>query len=86
MNYRQILVVSRFLFPQKQVKELNNFCVQFKYIPPPSNNLNKPLRALIFDSVYGEYKGVIVCVRIVDGKIEKGDQIEFMSAKNKQRL
>ncbi|MBI4652811.1 elongation factor 4 [Candidatus Kuenenbacteria bacterium] len=56
-------------------------CSVIKYIPPPADNSNKPLRALIFDSVYDEYKGVIVYVRIVDGKIKKGDQIEFMGTK-----
>lgn len=56
-------------------------CSIVKYIPIPSINLNKPLRALIFDSVYDEYKGVIVYVRIVDGQIKKGDQIEFMGTK-----
>ncbi|MEK7167244.1 MAG: translation elongation factor 4 [Patescibacteria group bacterium] len=56
-------------------------CSVIKYIPSPADNLNKPLRALIFDSVYDEYKGVIVYIRIVDGKIEKGDKIEFMKTK-----
>ncbi|MFH1838392.1 MAG: translation elongation factor 4 [Candidatus Kuenenbacteria bacterium] len=56
-------------------------CSVIKHIPPPPDNSNKPLRALIFDSVYDEYKGVIIYIRIVDGKIKKGDQIEFMGTK-----
>jgi GTP-binding protein LepA len=61
-------------------------CSVIKYIPPPANNSNKPLRALIFDSVYDEYKGVIVYVRIIDGKIKKGDKIEFMETKKQAEI
>jgi len=52
-----------------------------KHIPSPIDNSNKPLRALIFDSVYDEYKGVILYIRVVDGKIKKGDPIEFIGTK-----
>lgn len=46
-------------------------------IPPPQGKVDASLRALIFDAVYDEYRGVIAYTRIVDGQIKKGDQIEF---------
>lgn len=49
-----------------------------KYIPPPPANSSAPLRALIFDSYYDSYRGVIVYFRVVDGKISKGEKIQFM--------
>jgi GTP-binding protein LepA len=48
-------------------------------IPCPKGNEEKPLKALIFDSIYDQYKGVIVFVRVFDGKIQKGDNILFMA-------
>lgn len=48
-------------------------------IPPPSGGLRLPLRALIFDSHYDPYKGVIAYVRIVDGHVRSGQQIMLMS-------
>ncbi len=48
-------------------------------IPPPEGNEEMPLRALIFDSYYDNYKGVIVFVKIKEGKVEKGDQIKMMN-------
>lgn len=45
--------------------------------PSPNGNEAAPLRALIFDAVYDEYRGVIAYVRIMDGKVKKGDQIQF---------
>ena len=48
-------------------------------IPPPVNNDSKPLRALIFDSVYDSYKGVIVYVRVMDGSIKAGDEMLMMA-------
>jgi GTP-binding protein LepA len=48
-------------------------------IPPPRGNRHQPLRALIFDSKYDAYKGVIVYVRVVDGEIAPGDKIVMMA-------
>jgi len=48
-------------------------------IPPPKGDPNKPLKALIFDSVYDSYKGVIVFCRIMDGTVRKGTQIKMMA-------
>ncbi len=48
-------------------------------IPPPKGNLNKPLRALIFDSRYDKYRGVVPFFRVVDGQVRKGDVVRMMS-------
>ena len=48
-------------------------------IPSPENNDDKPLRALIFDSIYDNYKGVVVYAKIVDGCIKNGDTMRMMS-------
>jgi len=47
-------------------------------IPPPSGTTDAPLKALIFDSKYDAYKGVIVYVRVFDGSIKKGDNLRMM--------
>ncbi|NLT12156.1 MAG: elongation factor 4 [Clostridiaceae bacterium] len=49
-----------------------------KYLPPPQGDDEKPLSALIFDSKYDTYKGVIVNVRIFDGQVAIGDKIRMM--------
>ena len=49
-------------------------------VPPPKINAENKLRALIFDSVFDSYKGVIAYVRIVDGAIKKGDKIFMMAS------
>ena len=51
-----------------------------KNIPAPKGDENAPLKALIFDSYYDSYKGVVVYVRIMDGKVKSGDKIKFMSS------
>jgi GTP-binding protein LepA len=50
-----------------------------KQMPPPSGEVESPLRALVFDSHYDAYKGVIAYVRIVDGKLHEGDRIIMMA-------
>jgi GTP-binding protein LepA len=49
-------------------------------IPPPKDTVNQPLRALIFDSYYDPYRGVIVYFRVVDGTVKKGDRIRLMAS------
>lgn len=48
-------------------------------IPAPQRNQDAPLRALIFDSKYDPYKGIVAFVRIVDGNVSEGDQLKLMS-------
>ena len=48
-------------------------------IPAPRGDVDAPLKALIFDSIYDAYKGVIVFCRIMDGRVKKGTQIRMMA-------
>jgi GTP-binding protein LepA len=50
-----------------------------KRIPAPGQKTEKPLRALIFDSVFNSYRGSIVYVRVMEGTLHKGDGIRFMA-------
>lgn len=50
-------------------------------IPAPSGDENAPLKALVFDSVYDPYKGVIVIMRVFDGSIKKGTKVKMMATK-----
>lgn len=54
-----------------------------KKIPAPSGDPEKPLRALIFDAVFDEYRGVVAYVRVMDGSIKKGDKVQFFQSKVK---
>lgn len=54
-----------------------------KYVPAPKGDIDGKLKALIFDSFYDSYKGVIVYTRIVQGSVKKGDKIKMM-ATNKE--
>lgn len=54
-----------------------------KKLPPPKGDLYAPLKALIFDSLYDSYKGVIIFCRIFDGSIKKGTQILMMATNTK---
>lgn len=49
-------------------------------IPAPHGKSEGPLRALIFDAVYDEYRGVVSFVRVIDGKVGKGDKIQFFQS------
>lgn len=51
------------------------------WIDPPKGDESGPTRALIFDSYYDDYRGVILYVRVVDGAIKKGDTIEMIATK-----
>lgn len=53
-----------------------------EHIPEPKGDTHKPLRALIFDSIYDDYRGVIAYVRVIDGSIRKNEKILFMGEKN----
>ncbi|WP_123039784.1 translation elongation factor 4 [Cohnella candidum] len=59
------------------IKEILEQVVQ--KIPAPQGDPNKPLKALIFDSYYDAYKGVICFIRVIDGTIEPGTKMKFMS-------
>ena len=50
-------------------------------IPAPNGDEDAPLKALIFDSIYDQYKGVIVIIRVFDGSVKKGTKIRFMATK-----
>ena len=50
-------------------------------VPPPPADTGGPFRALIFDSLYDPYRGVIVFFRVVDGEVKKGDKIRFLASK-----
>ena len=48
-------------------------------LPAPTGDINAPLKAMLVDSWYDSYLGVIVLVRIIDGKLKKGERVKFMS-------
>lgn len=49
-------------------------------VPPPQDTVSQPLRALIFDSYYDPYRGVIVYFRVMDGAVKKGDRVRLMAS------
>lgn len=62
---------------------LNAICER---IPPAAKGLDKPLRALIFDSTYDEYKGVVAYVRVVEGTVATRDEIIFLGTQASDRV
>ena len=48
-------------------------------VPAPQGDENKSLKAMIFDSWYDAYRGIIVLIRVMDGVIKKGDKVQFMA-------
>lgn len=57
-----------------------------KKVPPPAGKINEPLRALIFDSKYDDYRGVVAYVRVVDGEVKPGDKIFLMATKTESEV
>jgi len=55
-------------------------------VPPPRDTVNEPLRALIFDSYYDPYRGVIVYFRVMDGTLKKGDRIRLMASRKEYQI
>ncbi|MBD1909553.1 MULTISPECIES: translation elongation factor 4 [unclassified Leptolyngbya] len=49
-------------------------------VPPPQDTVSQPLRALIFDSYYDPYRGVVVYFRVMDGTLQKGDRVRLMAS------
>jgi GTP-binding protein LepA len=49
-------------------------------VPPPADTVDKPLRALIFDSYYDAYRGVVVYFRVMDGTVKRGDNVRLMAS------
>ena len=49
-------------------------------IPPPKGDVHAPLKAMLVDSWYDPYLGVVILIRLIDGRIRKGQQIRFMAA------
>ncbi len=54
-------------------------------VPPPQGDPDAPLRALVFDSYFDAYRGVVCYVRIVDGRLDTGDGVRFMATRRGSR-
>ncbi|MCK5605133.1 translation elongation factor 4, partial [Candidatus Pacearchaeota archaeon] len=52
-----------------------------KHIPPPEGDPEQPLQGLIFDSVYNDYRGVIIYLRVVNGSLKRDDEVVMMNTK-----
>ncbi|HJV22529.1 MAG TPA: GTP-binding protein, partial [Holophagaceae bacterium] len=57
-----------------------------KYIPAPTGDASAPLQALIFDSYYDPYRGIVNLIRVMNGTLRQGDQIRFMSNGSEYRV
>lgn len=51
-----------------------------RQVPPPQDTVDQPLRALIFDSYYDAYRGVVVYFRVMDGCVKRGDKVRLMAS------
>ncbi|MGN1223042.1 MAG: translation elongation factor 4 [Christensenellales bacterium] len=80
----EIIGLPSEIAPQISAKEGTNINQVLDAIidtfPAPSGDINKPLKALIFDSFYDAYKGAVCLIRIVDGVLKSGDKILMMSS------
>ncbi|MCK9575042.1 MAG: translation elongation factor 4 [Clostridia bacterium] len=52
-----------------------------KFVPAPKGNINAPLKALIFDSLYDNYRGAVCMIRVIDGEVKVGTKIKMMQTK-----
>src|SRR5690606_26184365 len=57
-----------------------------KQFPPPVGEADAPARAMIFDSIYDTYRGVVTYVRVVDGRLSPRERIEMMSTRAEHEL
>lgn len=57
-----------------------------RYVPAPRGNVKDPLRALIFDSYYDSYRGVVIMVRVKEGEVRVGDEILMMATNKKYQI
>ncbi len=55
-------------------------------VPPPEDTIDKPLRAMVFDSAYDQYLGTVCFFKIVDGKLKVGDNVKFMASGKKYEV
>ncbi len=55
-------------------------------VPPPSGEINNPLKALVFDSWFDSYQGVIILCRLFEGQLKVGDEIQFMQSQTKHQV
>ena len=78
INHQEILAISA--KTGEGVEELLNEIIS--RLPPPRGESDGEFKALIFDSVYDEFRGVIAYVRVFEGSIRKGDKIKFIATNN----
>jgi len=77
-DYDEILAVSA--KTGEGIKELVEALIE--RIEPPKGDINKPLKSLIFDSLYDSYRGILTLTRVFDGELKLHDKIEFMQTKS----
>ncbi len=80
----QLLNISEqevFLISGKKGTNVEQLLEAVVQIPYPQGDVNKPFRALIFDSKYDPFKGILAYIRVFDGEIKRGDKFYLMAAK-----